>query len=89
MHTINTRQARAMAICAPGTLAIREDSGPNSLILVVSTDDRMRSGVCRIDIDGAGNVTYHLTNCSEVRESYLDLIVRDNEARLEMIAGVA
>lgn len=89
MHTINPRQARALSIVAPGTVAIREDSTASLLRFIVSTDDRLRSGVALIDIDRGGNVTNHLTNCSEVRESYLDLIVRDNEARLEMIAGVA
>jgi hypothetical protein len=89
MHTINTRQARAMAICAPGTLAIRQDSSASKLVLITSTADCHRSGISSIEIDRGGNVTYLLMNGSEVRESYLELIVRDNEARLEMIAGVA
>lgn len=92
MHTINVRQARAMSIIAPGTLAIREDSSPSNLILLPATDDIIRTGCWRYDIDGHGNVTYFFVAATKRishRDSYLDLIASDNEARLELIDGVS
>lgn len=89
MHTISTRQARALSIVAPGTVAIRDDSTPSLLRVLVSTDDRIRSGIVMLDIDAIGNVRYHLTDCRKFFEPFSEIVMRHRAAEEERVAEPA
>ena len=87
LPTLTTKQAMALAIAAPGTVAIREDSGV-TLKALVSTDDRYRSGIVMLEIDPEGHVTYHLTDCRQFTEPFSVLLAQHREAEAERIAGI-
>jgi hypothetical protein len=86
MLTLNTRQLRALAAVAPGTLLLTNDSMQATTFLTAD-DDRERSGVWAIAVDQDGNVTESLTQGrGEIVTSYPALMAAETEAAMEALA---
>lgn len=96
MKTMTPKQLRAASLVAPGTVGIdsprrRAPSLPLSIALVPTTDDTLRTGIWRYEIDQAGNVTYFPVAAQKRqpwREAYTEIIDREKACRSEAAAGI-